>query len=336
MATIGEVAQDAGVSVATVSRFLRGQSVRSNDAIRQAIQKLGYQPSPEARGLRSGVHYAIAVVVPDITNPFFADIVKGVESVFRKTPYRVFLHNTDEDGDLEEAVLQEIVKGVDGIILTPATEPAKVPTYLKHIDVPVVLVDREIPGRDFDCVVTDNIKGAEMAVNYLVSLGHRKIATIRGTQATTPGHQRYQGFRDALRLADIPVPEEYVQDGNFRESGGYQAMLRLLSLADAPTAVFSANNLMTIGAFKALHDMRVRVPERLSLISFDDLEVGELLSPALTCITRDDIKQGTLAAHMLVAQLEKREFGMARRVMLDVQLMTRNSCSKPLPDPEFQ
>ena len=335
MATIGEVAQNAGVSVSTVSRFLRGQSVRSDEAIRQAIQKLGYQPSPEARGLRSGVHYAIAVVVPDITNPFFADIVKGIESVFRKSPYRVFLHNTDEDGDREEEVLQEIVKGVDGIILTPATEPAKVPTYLKYIDIPVVLVDREIPGREFDCVVTDNGKGAEMAVNYLLSLGHKKIATIRGTQATTPGYQRYRGYSDALQAAKISVPEDYVQDGNFREHGGYQAMLRLLSLIDPPTAVFSANNLMTIGALKALHDMRVRVPEKLSLISFDDLEVGEVLSPALTCITRDDIKQGTLAAQMLLAQLEKREYGMARRVMLDVQLITRHSCAKPVSSPEF-
>lgn len=130
MATIGEVAQNADVSVATVSRL---QPVRSGDAIREAIQALGYQPSPEARGLRSGVHYAIVVVVPDITNPFLADIVKGVESVFRKSPYRVFFYNTDEDRDLEEEVLREIVRADDGIILTPAIEPAKVPTYLQYM-----------------------------------------------------------------------------------------------------------------------------------------------------------------------------------------------------------
>jgi LacI family transcriptional regulator len=130
----------------------------------------------------------------------------------------------------------------------------------------------------------------------------------------------------------LPIPDEYVQDGHFRENGGYQAMLRVLSLTEPLTAVFSANNLMTIGALKALYNMRVRVPENLSLISFDDLEVGELLSPALTCVTHDDIKQGTLDAQMLLAQLEKREYGMARRVMLDVQLVTRSSCAKPVAE----
>ena len=151
MANISDVARLAGVSTATVSRYLRGTPVRSSDAIKRAIEELGYHPSSVAQGLRSGVHYAIAVVVPDITNPFFAAVVKGVESICRDGPYQVLLLNTDESSNLEDGVLKEIIKRVDGVILTPATEGIYNADQLlqyKEARIPLVLVDREIPGQD--------------------------------------------------------------------------------------------------------------------------------------------------------------------------------------------
>lgn len=326
MAKISDVAQRAGVSTATVSRYLRGLPVRSGDSIKQAIEDLGYRPSPVAQGLRSGVHYAIAVVVPDITNPFFAAIVKGVESVCRNGPYQVFLLNTDESSELEHRVLAEIIKRVDGVILTPATEHTTNVAHLKHLGVPLVLVDREIEGQAFDSVLVDNVRGAEMATAYLLGLGHRKIATIFGPLTTTPGRQRYEGFCQAIHRQGLEIQPEYCRDGGFRESGGYQAMLELAALPDPPTAVFTANNLMTIGALKALNALRIRVPEKISLIGFDDLELGGLLASPLTCIARDAARQGAIAARMLLARLDGEDDVHTHQIVLDVELVERLSC----------
>ncbi len=328
---ISDVAHLAGVSTATVSRYLRGLPVRSSDAIKNAIAKLDYHPSSVAQGLRSGIHYTIAVVVPDITNPFFASVVKGIESICREGPYQVLLLNTDENSKIEYEVLQEIVKRVDGVILTPATEGTYKANHFQQFGkrgIPLVLVDREIPEHEFDCVLIDNLKGASLAGEKLVQLGHTKIATIRGTLTTTPGLERYEGFRDTLQKLGVELRPEYCKDGKFRESGGYQAMLELASLPTPPTAVFSANNLMTVGALKALNALRIPVPEKISIIGFDDLQLGELLAPPLTCISRDAMRQGAIAARMLLTQLNGTPPTTAEKIVLDVNLVERKSCRK--------
>lgn len=329
MANINDVARRAGVSTATVSRYLRGLPVRSGEVIKKAVDELDYHPSSVAQSLRSGVHYAIAVVVPDITNPFFAAVVKGAENICREGPYQIYLLNTDESSKSEHRVLQDVVKRVDGVILTPATEGnyslEDVALY-RDLGIPLVLVDREIPGQNFDCVLTDNIKGARLAAEYLVGLGHTKIATIRGALTTTPGLQRYQGFCDVLEESGIELRPEYCKDGEFRESGGYQAMLELASLPDPPTAVFSSSNLMSVGALKALNALRLSVPEKVSVIGFDDLQLGELLDPPFTCVTRDAVRQGSIAARMLLTQLEASPSENPKKIMLDVSLVERESC----------
>lgn len=330
MSNISDVARRAGVSTATVSRYLRGMPVRSGESIKVAIEELGYHPSAVAQGLRSGLHYAIAVVVPDITNPFFAAVVKGIESICREGPYQVILLNTDESSRSEDEVLKNIVRRVDGIILTPATEGTYNAEQLQRCQdagTPLVLVDRDIPSQEFDCVLVDNRRGAEMAADYLLSLRHTKVATIRGTMTTTPGRERFEAFRDRLREAGVDLPSEYCRDGDFRESGGYQAMLELMSLPTPPTAVFSANNLMTAGALKALGALRLKVPEKVSVIGFDDLQLGELLEAPLTCVTRDAVRQGAIATRMLLSQLEGTHGG-ARKIILDVSLLERSSCRR--------
>lgn len=332
MANINDVASLAGVSTATVSRYLRGLPVRSSEAIKKAIGQLGYHPSSVAQGLRSGVHYAIAVVVPDITNPFFAALVKGVESVCREGPYQIYLMNTDESSRSEHRVLEEVAKRVDGVILTPATEGNDTTEDVAHyreLGIPLVLADREITGQKFDCVLADNVRGARLAGEYLVRLGHTRIATIRGSITTTPGLQRYQGFCQALEEAGIELISDYCKDGDFRESGGYQAMLELASLPTPPTAVFSANNLMTAGALKALNALRIKVPDKLSVIGFDDLQLGELLAPPLTCVTRDAVLQGSIAARMLLTQLENKSSETTQKIILDVSFVERGSCRGP-------
>ena len=329
MPNISDVARRAEVSTATVSRFLRGQHVRAAAAISQAVEDLGYRPAAAARSLRSGVHYAIAVVVPDVTNPFFAGLVKGIESVCRSGPYNVFLVNTDESVDLEDSVVADIMHRVDGIILTPATEQDKTPARIKQAGIPVVFADRELPGERFDSVLVDNAGGGRAAVGYLAGLGHTRIATISGPLNTTPGRERHEGFVVGAEDLGIPLPDEYIQIADFREAGGYQAMLRLLALPEPPTAVFCANNLMTVGALKALYSMRVRVPQDLSIVGFDDLDLASLLWPPLTVIDRPTVEQGVLAARLLLARLAGHGSPEPQRVVLSTSLIERASCTAP-------
>jgi DNA-binding LacI/PurR family transcriptional regulator len=327
--TIQEVARRAGVSTATVSRYLRGEPVRSQEAIRRTVQELGYSPRAAARSLRTGIAYAIAVVVPDVTNPFFAALVKGIESVFRPGPYSVFLANTDESSEVEEAVLADVGKRVDGIILVPATEEAATRSYVHETALPLVLVDRELPQDGYDSVLVDNYAGARTAARYLIGLGHSAIAMISGPLNTTPGRERFEGFSSELAEHGIEPPPAYMQVSDFREPGGYSAMLALLALTEPPTAVFCANNLMTVGALKALKAMRVQVPAKMSLIGFDDLDLAPLLKPPLTVIDRPTVKQGVLSARLLLSRLDRADGAEPQRIVLPTKLVERGSCSPP-------
>jgi DNA-binding LacI/PurR family transcriptional regulator len=328
--TISDVAKRAGVSTATVSRFLSGESIRSAERVQTAIDALGYQPAFAARSLRSGVHYAVAMIVPDITNPYFASLAKGVESVLRSTPYRIFLCNTDESTETEEAVLQEVLGRVDGIILAPAAEHESAPLRVRKKGMPIVLVDRELSSKVFDSVLVDNIGGAQIAARYLVGLGHSEIAIISGPLRNTPGKQRYHGFLKELDKLGINSPEQFAQVSDFKESGGFDAMRRLLELANPPTAVFCANNVMTIGALKALNALDVAISEQISIIGFDDLDLASLLHSPLTVIDRPSEEQGAIAARLLLNRLENGTLApKPERTVLPVRLIERRSCAGP-------
>ena len=235
VATIIDVANTAGVSTATVSRFLKGEAVRSADRVRQAVEALGYRPAVAARSLRSGVHYAIAMIVPDITNPFFAALTKGVESVFRSSPYRVFLCNTDESTATEDAVLHDVMHRVDGIILAPAAEQDTTPLQLRKKGMPIVLVDRELSDAVFDSVLVDNVRGARDAARYLLDLGHTEIAIISGPLVNTPGRTRYNGFVEELARFGVKPPRTSRNPGATMRCGGFCLCLALRPPYSAPT-----------------------------------------------------------------------------------------------------
>jgi LacI family transcriptional regulator len=327
--TITDVARRAGVSTATVSRHLRGSQVRHAIAIARAIEELSYIPNRAARSLKSGATLAIGVVVPDITNPFFAAVVKGIESVTRDSGYSVFLCNTEESADRERRVLAELWGKVDGLILTPVTETAEHHAELRRTGVPIVFLDSEPRGvGSFDSVLIDNEGGGRQAAEYLLELGHRRIAIISGPLDTTPGRGRYEGFTGALQAAGLELATEWVHIGDFREESARQATLRLLALSQPPTAIFAANNLMSIGTLRALHDLGVRVPDEISFIGFDDLELGELLAPPLTSVSRPMVEQGVIAMRLLRNRLEGHA-AQTKRIVLETSLTIRGSCAEP-------
>ncbi len=330
ISTIADVARQAGVSPATVSRYLVGKPVRTERAIRQAIEELRFRPSHVARSLKSGRTSHLALVVPDVTNPFFAAVVKGAESISRQAGYTMVLYNTDESSELESQIILDLPGRVDGVILAPAAEDATGHKRLGEAGIPVVFLDREaLPAGQCDTVVVDNLGGAREAAEHLVGLGHRRIAMITGAPDSTPGRERAQGFAAALESWNAALADELVVGGGFREDGGYQAMLRLLALPEPPTAVFATNNLMTFGALRALRDMAISVPAQLSLVGFDDHELAPLLSPALTVVHRPMEEQGVLAMRLLVQRLRGKRSAEPSRIVLATRLIVRESTAAP-------
>jgi LacI family transcriptional regulator len=325
--TITDVAKHVGVSVATISRHLSGFTVRNEERIRQAIIELNYRPSAAARNLKSGRTGIIAIVVPDITNPFFASIVEGAEGAVGEDRM-ILLVNTGDSRQREEKALSQLFGRVDGVIMAPLTEDEDGPSFFSQFGLPIVFVDRVTQdGEKFSSALTDNSKGASIAVNHLIGLGHRKIAMISGPLSTTPGKKRADGFIASLKESDLSI--DYFIESDFSEEGGYAAMCTLLEQDDAPTAVFAANNLMTIGALHALRDRGVRVPDQISIIGFDDLDFAELINPPLTVIARDARLQGALAMELMIKQLTTGASTPTEHSMVDVQLIERGSCAPP-------
>lgn len=330
MATIHDVAARAGVSTATVSRYLSGQKVRSAEAVEAAVAQLGYSPNAVAQSLKSGRTCTIGVVVPDVTNPFFAAVAKGLEQVCQGHSFRMLLANSGESAENEQEILADLVHRVDGVILAPATEQDDAPLQLRAAGVPAVFLDRELAGGEpFDAVLVDNVGGARAAAEHLAGLGHTRIAVINGPVNTTPGRGRREGFLAGLADAGLELAPEYDLMGGFREDTAHRIALQLLALPKPPTAIFTANNLMTVGVLKALQDMRVDVPGEISVLGFDDLTLGSLLRPPLTCIDRPDVEQGALAMRLLLSRLTNEAPGAPRRIVLDTQLVLRESTASP-------
>ncbi|KGJ81129.1 hypothetical protein GY21_01855 [Cryobacterium roopkundense] len=330
MANIQDVARAAGVSTASVSRFLSGKTVRSGEAIGRAVRELGYSPSVVARTLKSGRHDSLGVIVPDITNPFFAGLVKGIDDVARPAGFQLILGNSDEDPEQENSLLESFVPRTDGIIIAPLVEEDRSVLGLDGQSLPVVLVDRQLSiETGFDRVVADNVAGSRLAVDHLTSLGHSAIAFISGPPTSSPGRSRRDGFLRSMSAHGLAVRDDYLRLGDFREESGFHGMRALWSLTDRPTAVFVANNLMAIGALKALNDLGVRVPEDVSVISFDDLSFASLLNPPLTVIGRDEREQGRIAARLLLRRLTGDPAAPAEKVTVPVELVIRRSTSSP-------
>ena len=328
--TIVDVAEAAGVSTSTVSRFLRGEQVQASDRIRRVVDNLRYRPSPAAQHLKSGRTGAVALVVPDVMNPFFAAVARGAMGVAAEDGHTVLIAHTDESGVRERAAIEALVGRVDGLVLAPADEDAPGASVAEEAGLPVVLLDRLVErGSDHEAVLVDNHGGARAATQHLLQHGHRRIATIAGLQGSTPGRLRLEGHLGALAAAGVEVPDELVQTADFTEHGGYQAMLRLIALNEPPTAVFVANNLMTLGALHALRDLSVRVPDDCSIVGFDGHTFADLLSPPLTVVDRPMEDQGALAMRMLAGRLREGRRSPARQVVLETTLIERGSCAPP-------
>lgn len=327
---IQDVAKHAGVSIATVSRVINNQGgvrKKTEDKILKAIKDLGYIRNAAARTMKRNETKTIGVIVPDIKNPFFPLVMAGIEQKAREKGYFTILSSTNESPIIEEKIVKNFIeRGVDGVIITTADENGDQLKLLQEKNIPTVAVDRSIKNIEVDTVLVDNIKGSYQAVQHLILQGHQKIAIICGPQGTTPGYERFVGYKNALEDHNISIDERLVIQGDFGESSGYLATKQLYELDARPTAILSSNNLMTIGCMKALEDLDWKLGREVSFIGFDDVDIATFLNPKLTVVSRPMYAVGEIAFMFLHDRINFKDTLPKRRYSLAPELLIRESC----------
>lgn len=326
---IHDVAREAGVSSATVSRVLAGNesvNVQLRERVLHAVERLNYQPNRIAQSLRIQRSSIIGLIIPDIQNSLFLSLSRAVEDFAYAHQLTVVLCNTDDKPEKEGSYL-EIMRSQQaaGLIVVPThAKDADVLTTVQSSGMPVVLVDREIAGFEADTVLVDNKRGAEMAIAHLIAEGYQRIAILAGPQELTPGRKRLQGYISAHRAANIDPAPELVKIGNFRRESGYELTHELMESASPPDAIFASNNLMALGSIRALHERGVRIPDSVALVSFDDMPWAEDLNPPLTAVAQPSYELGQQALELLLQRI-KHPNASFRKVILQPQLIVRQS-----------
>jgi LacI family transcriptional regulator, galactose operon repressor len=327
---IQDVARLANVSIATVSRVINNQGgVRkpTEERILKAIEELGYIRNAAARTMKRKETKTIGVIVPDIKNPFFPLVMAGIEQKAREKDYFAILSSTNESPIIEEKIVKNFIeRGVDGVIITTANENGEHLKLLKEQNIPMVAVDRSIRSFEVDTVLVDNVNGAYQAVQHLILQGHKKIAIICGPQNTTPGFERFLGYKKALEDYNISFDKSLVVQGDFGEHSGYLATEQLRALDERPTAIFSSNNLMTIGCMKALDDLNWKLGYEVSFIGFDDVDIATFLNPKLTVVARPMNAVGEIAFMFLHERIHFKGDLPKREYSLPPELIIRHSC----------
>jgi LacI family transcriptional regulator len=321
--TMAGVAAEAGVSLKTVSRVINGEpTVRpaTADRVRAVAAAMGFRRNDAASWLaRARPQAVIGLVIEDVTDPFYAKLTRGVEQIARAKEHLVLLSSSDENSDRERAsTLALAARGVAGMIVVPHSADHSYLTGELHAGLAVVFVDRPPARIKADCVLSDNLEGARLGVRHLLDAGHRRVAFIGNEGAVYTSTQRLRGFRQAHRELDVEVQTELVVLGPRTEDEAGEAVRRLLDLADPPTAVFSQNNLLTLGAWRAMKT----AGQVLGLVGFDDFSTADLLDPPVTVVAQDPESLGRRAAELLFARLDGHT-GPARRVVIPTDLVVR-------------
>lgn len=333
--SVKDLGRLAGVHPSTVARVLNGDPhQRVSDDVRERILALaaehGYRPNRLARSLRTKRSSVIGALIPDIANPFFALMFRGIEDALAERDFSVILANTDDDAEREDrgvAMLQG--RQVDGLILATARRHDPAIERLTKESIPFVLVNRHTEPITANAVVPADYDGSMIAVAHLIGLGHRRIAHIAGSDEMSTGATRRRGYRDALERHNIPVNPELLVEGSYREPESYAAMCHLLTLSDPPTAVFAVNDLAAAGAMRAIHEAGFDVPGDISVVGFNDLSTVASTVPSLTTLHLPVHEMGAAAAEQLLAHILDRAVP-SEPAILSVTLIVRGS-SGPAP-----
>jgi len=331
MVTIKDVARQAKVSVATVSRALN-QSGPVREATRLRIQEIAhrmrYVPHSAARSLITSRTDTLGVLLPDLYGEFFSEVIRGMDEAAQRHGFHLLVSSSHADKGEVEAAMRAMRGRVDGVVvMCPDLDAASLLNIPKAL--PLVLLCSSANGYGADSVTIDNCRGARAMVRYLISLGHRRVAIIKGASGNFDAAERLRGYRLALREAGIAPTAHLEREGAFTEAGGYAAARELLDLNPRPTAIFAANDSMAIGALSLLRECDVQVPSEIAIAGFDDIPLARYMDPPLSSVRVPICELGARAIEILVHGIAHKNDHVRQRVRVSTELMIRRSCCAP-------
>ncbi len=340
MSTIRDVAARAGVSTMTVSRAINNSGYISQEArerVEAAIAQLGYVPNTLARSLRFKRTKTLAFVLTDITNPFFTTLARGVGDAANAKGFNVIFCNTDESETAQAEQLTALVqKRVDGVLLVPARSCAEPVAFLRDQKVPVVVLDRRVPDCSVDSVRCDSEAGAYELVKLLLDLGHRRIGILSGPEKVSTALDRVAGYRRAMAEYCLEIDPDLVSYGSFTQAGGYEMARKMWALQAHPTAFCAANNFIAIGAYRALRDAGLRVPEDVAMVAFDDLPASMVIEPFFTVAAQPAYEMGRCATELLLRRLTGDNLDACQEIVLPLEVIVRRSSGSRVSEPTHE
>jgi len=331
--TIKDIARLADVSTATVSKVLNGKDEKISDRTRNRIfalvEEYNYVPNRIASSLVTKKTKTLGLIIPNIANPFFPEIARGAEDLANERGYNLILCNTDDNLEKEESYIDMLEeKMVDGIIFTASSQRKDKLDRLSKVSVPVITVDREVVGLATQGkIVVDNVKGAYDAVNYLIESGYEQIVHVTGPMSSKPARDRLEGLKKALEENGLIFNEATVYSGEFKSEWGYEAVKQIFKNKVEIDALFCGNDLIAMGALKALRELNLDVPNDIGLVGFDDIYMAQMLEPELTTVSQPNYEMGYQSAEMLIDMIENKR-KEAKPIILDTKLIIRRSTKK--------
>jgi LacI family transcriptional regulator len=305
--TIKDVANAAGTSIASVSRYINGQGIKENTKLKieKAISDLNYEINVNAKGLKTNKSMIIGVVIPSLTHIYDISIVKGIQNCIVKQGYNMLINDTDNIVENEAKVLDFLYnKKVDGVIFDPVSNNIDGLKKFIENDIPVVMIDQKIDDLNVSSVLCDNINAVYQSVEHLIKKGHTKISIVLGPGELFTAKERLTGYLRAMEDYGLAVDEKFIKYGDYLMKSGYDKMIELLDEDDAPTAVIVTNYDMTKGAILAINERNLMIPDDISFIGYDDFDLTQLYKPKLTIVMQPMIEMGEKAAELLLKQMK--------------------------------
>ena len=331
--TIKDIAKEAGVSICTVSHVINKThyvSKELTDRVNEAIKKYNYRMDISASSLRKKVSKMIGVIIPNSSSQFFAFLTKHIEKFSREIGYHVVICNSDYDSKLDIEHIEALrARNIDGIIMIPASEDINCYKKIFEHKIPIVFIERKINGINCESVISDSYDTISQVVDYLVDLGHKKIAYIGREKELFHSKRRFKAYVDSIKRNNLPLVREFIifRTTNFRYQEGCSDMMQLLDLEDKPTAVLVFDDVLAIGAIKAIKDRGYKVPEDFSVVGFDDIEIDKFIEPQLTSITTMKKEISRTAFNLLINKINKKNI-RKKQVFIKTKLVIRGSTGK--------
>jgi LacI family transcriptional regulator len=328
-ATIKEVALQAGVSIATVSRVFNDSplvNIRTRKRVKKIARDLKYFPNANARSLSRRKTDTFGVILPDLFGEFFSEVIRGADQTAQKKLYNLLL-SSSHNNPAEIAEALNAMKGrVDGIIIMSPLVSADALNQNLPTTLPAILLNCVVKDAACDSIIIDNYKGAHQVVTHLIQHGHERIAIIKGSQENYEASERLRGYRAAIKNGRCDTSPTLEIEGNFSEESGYAVVSRILSMKPEPTAIFASNDSMAIGAIKALYDRGIAIPDDIALVGFDDIPIVRYMKPALTTVNVPIHEMGKLAVEKLIQAVEGKNNHNKERIVFPTKLVIRESC----------